>query len=131
MRERVRIRAIPPRTTLDVLREQKRGGISVSIGRLLPREPGQSSLGQNSEGFDVKDHVIRKPTQEKSSRPLITPEIEKITWQVEIIENYNSAGDLGLIVRFSGISFISKPVFERSRHDYGPDSSVFYSPCRV
>ena len=48
--------------------------------------------------------------------------------QVEIVEDYNDAGGLGLIVHFSGISFASIPVFERSRHDYGPDSRVFYSP---
>lgn len=113
-----RIRSIPPRTTLDALREQER-----RRGRI-----GQSSLGQSSEGFDVKDHVFRKPTQERPSRSLVSSEIEGITWQVEILEGYNNAGDLGLIIQFSGISFVSKPVFERSRRDYGPDSRVFYCP---
>lgn len=116
MKEHFRIRAIPPRTTLDAFREQERGK------RLSPREPGQSS-----EGFDVKRHVFQKPITGESSRPLIAPENERITWQAEIIEGCNNAGDLGLIVQFSGISFASIPVFEKSRHDYGPDSSVFYS----
>lgn len=119
---------------LDVLREQegRRGriglkngfpGSSVSIGRLPPREPGQSP-GE----FNVKDRVFRKPTREKPSRPLIAPENEKIIRQVEIIENCNNTKDLGLIVQFSGISFVSTPVFEKSRHYYDQDSRVFYTP---
>ena len=129
-----RITSIPPRTTLDAFREQEGkkewtglekdfSGSSVSIGRLLPREPEQSS-----GGFNVKDHVSQKPTREKSSRPLIAPENERIMWQVEIIENCNNTGDLGLIVQFSGINFMSAPVFERSRRNYGPDSIVLYTP---
>lgn len=133
-----RIRSIPPRTTLGAFREQegRRGrirlddfsGSFVNIGRLPPREPGQGSLGKSSEEFDVKRHVFQKPTNEKSSRPLIAPENERIMWKVEIIENCNNAGDLGLIVQFSGINFISTTVFERSRRDYGPDSIVLYAP---
>lgn len=125
MKERFRIRSIPPRTTLDALREQKSS--SVSIGRLPPREPRQSRLEQGSGGFNVKDHVFQKPTQERPSRSLVSSEIERITWQVEIIEDCNSAGDLVLIAQFRGIGFGSTPVFEKSRVDYGADSSVFYS----
>jgi len=113
-----RIRSIPPRTTLDALREQegRRGRI------------GRGSLRQDNGGFNVEDHVFRKPAQERLSKTLVSPEIEKITWEVETIEDCNSTRDLGLIVRFSGISFMDTPVFGRSRHDYGPDSCVFYSP---
>ncbi len=103
MKER-RIRSIPRRTMRDVLREQKRNGFpgsSVSIGR-LPRE--------------------------KSSKPLVAPEDERIMWEVEIIEDHDGAGDLGLVIQFSDISFMNTPVFVKSRHDYGPDSRVFYSP---
>lgn len=139
MNER-RIRSRPARTMLDVLREQEKGkrligletgfpGSSVGIGRLPPKEPGQRSLEQNPGAFNVEDHVFRKPTKERPNKPLIVPETERITWQVEQMEDYNGQGDLGLIVQFSGIEFIT-PVFERSRHDYGPDSRVFYSPVR-
>ena len=130
-----RIRSIPPRTTLDALREQEggRGGIRssgsfVNIDRLPPKEPRQSTLEQNHGGFNVKDHVFQKPTREKSSRPLTAPENERITWQVEISENYNKTGDLGIIIQFSGVNFMSTPVFERSRRDYGPDNTIFYAP---
>ena len=137
MKERFRIRAIPPRTTLDAFREQEGGrgriglgdfsGSSVGIGRLLPRESGQSSSEQSSGGFNVKDHVFRKPVQEKPAKSLVSWEIEKITWQVEIIEDLNEAGEIGLIMQFSGINLASAPVFERSRRDYGPDNAVFYT----
>ena len=48
-------------------------------------------------------------------------------WKLEIIEDCNTAGVLGLIVQFSGINFIN-PVFIESKHDYGPDSIVSYAP---
>ena len=120
MKERIRIRSIPPRTTLDALREQE--------GRLPPREPRQSNLEQNSGGFNIKDHVFQKPTKEIPNKPLIVPEAEKITWEVEVHEDYDTQESLGVILRFPGIEFTNTPVFERSRHDYGPDSRVFYSP---
>lgn len=113
-----RIRSIPRRTILDVLREQEGGRGLI----------GQSSLEQSPEGFSVQDHVIRKPTGERPSGSLVAPENERITWQVDTIEDYNSAGDLGLVMQFSGISFMSPPIFVRSRDNYSPDSSVFYSP---
>lgn len=116
MKEPFRIRSIPPRTGLDVLRES---GSSVSIGRLPPKEHGQ--------GFDVKRHVFQKPTRERLSRPLTAPENREIMWQMEIHGDYNSAGDLGLVMQFSGIEFIN-PSFNKSGRDYGPDSSVFYAP---
>ena len=43
-------------------------------------------------------------------------------------ENYDTQESLGVILQFSGIEFTNAPVFERSRHDYGPGSRVFYSP---
>ena len=123
MREHFRIRSIPPRTTLDAVREQERGTgrIGFGAGSLGNSEP-------NPGEFDIKRHIFKKPTGEKSINPLVIPENQRIMWQVEIIEDYNNAGDLGLIVQFSGISFMSTFVFERSRHNYGSDSRVFYAP---
>ena len=108
MSEHFRIRSIPPRTTLDALRKQK--------GRLLSKEPGQRSFEQNSGGF-------REPITS-----LIILKAERITWEVEMYEGYATQGSLGVILRFSGIEFPEAPVFKKSRHDYGPDSRVFYSP---
>lgn len=73
-------------------------------------------------GFNIKDHVFQKPT-----KSLIIPRAERITWEVEVHEGYPSQERLSVILRFSGIEFTNAPVFERSKHDYGPDSRVFYS----
>ena len=135
MKERPRF----PRTAPDVLREQERKGISkgsggnplenfVRIGGLSSGRSWQDRLEQDAGGFNIEDHVFRKPTKEKPKNPLIVPEAGKITWEVEVHENYDSQGRLGVILQFSGIEFTDAPVFERSRHDYGPDSRVFYSP---
>lgn len=127
MKERFRIRSIPPQTMLDALRIQEGRNGLVGIGRLSPKEPRQRSLEQISEGFNVKNHVFRKPTKEKPNEPLIVPEAERITWKVEIHEDYDTQESLGVILQFSGIEFTNAPVFEKSRVDYGKDSSVFYS----
>ncbi len=87
MKEHFRIRSIPPRTTLNALRKQE--------GRLPSKEPRQRSLEQNPGGFNVKDHIFQKPTKEKPNRSLIIPEAERITWEVEIHEDYDAQGNLG------------------------------------
>jgi len=125
--ERFRIRTIPRRTSLDVARE--RG--SVRISGLSAGRYWQDRPEQNSGGFNIEDHVFRKSTKstkEKQNKPLIIPENERIAWEVEVHEDYDTQGRLGVILQFSEIEFTDTPVFERSRHDYGPDSRVFYSP---
>lgn len=134
-----RIRSIPLRTGLDVAREQERGGRSigpggnpsensVGIGGLSPGRSWQDRPEPDPGGFNVQDHVFRKPTKEKPKKPLIVPEARRITWEVEVHEDYDTQGRLGVILQFSGIEFTDAPVFERSRYDYSPDSRVFYSP---
>ena len=122
-----RIRSIPPKTMFTVLREQGRGKGSGRIGGF-----GAGSLGRsepNPGGFDIERHIFNKPTGERSTRPLIAPEDEGITMkEVEEQKDYDNHGSLGLVLQFSGISFTSTALFERSKHDYGPDSSVFYAP---
>jgi len=103
-------------------------GSSVSIGRLSPKEPRQSGLGQRTIGFNVEDHVFRKPAKEEPNKPLIVPEAERIIWKVEVHADCDAQGSLGVILQFFGIVFPSAPVFERSGRDYGFDSRVFYSP---
>lgn len=126
-----------PRTMRDVWNEQVDGrgqekglktsvlGFPVSIQSIdgsFPGESGQSSLEHTPEEFKVKDHVFRKP-----NKPLIVPEDERITWQVEVHEDYDTQGGMEVILQFSGIKFTNAPVFEKSRVDYGHDSSVFFS----
>lgn len=144
MKERL-IGSIPPRTTLDMLREQERGirlgfggnyplGNSVSIGRLTPESSWQQSPKQEPGSFNVKDHIFQKPAPEKPTESLISPEDERISWQIEVHEGLkaredsNGAGDLGLIIQFSGIKFMTPPIFNEGRRNYGPDTRVFYTP---
>lgn len=137
MRERIRIRSIPPRTALNILRKQggkeewtRRNGFSdssVSIGRLPAKKIEQKSLEQDFGEFKIEDHVFRKPAKEKSNKSLIIPEAERINWQVEVHDNYDAQGNLGVILQFSGIEFINGSVFEKSRANYGQNSRVFFS----
>jgi len=124
---------------VDVLREQERRGISIGfggnplgnfvrIGGLSPGQSWQDRQELDHGGFNVQNHVFRRPTGEKPKKPLIVLEAGKITWEVEVHENYDTQNGLGVILRFSGIEFADDPVFERSRYDYGPDSRVFFSP---
>lgn len=119
MREHFRrIRSIPPRTALDAVRKQE--------DRLPPKEPGQGNFEQNPGGFNVRDHVFRKPTKEDLTGSLIIPEAERITWKAEIVEDCNSNGDLGIILQFAGIE-LAGTSFLRGKRNYGPDSAVFYA----
>jgi len=78
-------------------------------------------------GGRVRSPDIRKRTDshQRIAHPEIE-EIEKITWEAEVHENYNGQEDLGLILEFSGIRLTDAP-FEKSRVNYEPDSSVFHS----
>lgn len=102
-------------------------GTSLRIGGLGTGVPRQSRSGRE-HSFDVRPYVSQEPTRKRPSRLSVAPEKERIMCQVEIHEGYNSEGDLGLVIQFSGINFTEPSVFRRSRRYYGPDSSVFYSP---
>lgn len=123
MRKRVRIRSIPAQTALNVLRKQKeeltrlKNGFSdssVSIGRLPAKKIEQKSLEQDFGEFKIEDHVFRKPAKEKSNKSLIIPEAERINWQVEVHDNYDAQGNLGVILQFSGIEFINGSVLKKA-----------------
>jgi len=136
--EHFRIRSIPPRTGLDALRERRSiesgrgsGGnplsSSLRIGGFSLGQSLQRRLEQDPGGFNVKDHVFRKPTKEKPKKSLIIPGAERITWEVEVHEDCGAQGSLRVIMQFSGIGFTNAPVFEKSRVDYGQNSRVFFS----
>lgn len=134
MREH-RIRSIPPRTSLDVLRERRPiGSGMIPLGKLVSTDGLSSGRSwhdrpePNHGGFNVQDHVFRKPTGEKSNEPFTILEGGKIKWKKEVCEDYGVEKGLKVILEFSGIELPNDPVFERSRRDYGQDSRVFYSP---
>lgn len=122
------IRSIPPKTSLDVLR----GGVTIRINggslpggaRRVSREP---TAGESDWSQTVAKHVFQKPPIRKKARPEPLYERErKIEWEVEVIEDYNGKGDLGIILQFAGIE-LSKASFLRSRHNK-PDCPIFYIP---
>lgn len=137
MRERIRIRSM-----VDVLREQERRGRSIRSGGNPLRNSvgiGGLSTGQSwhnrpepdSGGFNVQDHVFKKPTAERRPMKFLSPpEIGRIIWEIEVHEDYDPQGRLRVILQFSGIEFTDASVFERSKRDYGPDGRVFYSPVK-
>lgn len=124
-----RITSIPQRTPLDVLRGR---GVTIRIGggsllggvRRIPRE---STAGEPDWSQIVAKHVFQKPPGRENARPKPLDERDgKIEWEVEVIEDYNGKGDMGIILQFAGIG-LTKVSFLRSRHNR-LDSPVFYIP---
>ena len=124
-----KIRSIPPKTSLDVLR----GGVTIRIGggnllggaRRVPREP---TIGEQDWSKIVAKQVFQKPPIGKKTKPESLYESDgKIEWEVEVIEDYNGKGDLGIILQFAGIG-LTEASFLRGRYYYGPDTTLFYSP---
>lgn len=122
-----RIRSIPPGTRIRIYPVD----ISVSKER---RQTEESWLAEQPErdqkAYDVQDHVFKKEIQKRPQIPLIVPEAKRIMSRMEIYEGYNSAGDLALVMQFDGIGFMNRPVFTKSRRDYGPNCRVFYTSLR-
>lgn len=132
-----KLRSIPPRTFRNVWRERgnqptlkvnsiEPAGVSfrgTRIGGTGQEQPRQTKAEQEW----VNKHVFRKPIAEKL-KVCITPyEDERIEWQTEIIEDYNTRGDLGIILQFIGID-LTHASFVKSNRNYGPNSVVVYSP---
>lgn len=122
-----RITSIPPRTSLDVLR----GRVAIRIGggslfggtRRVSQEP---IAGETDWSKIVAKHVFQKPPRQERARPEPHYEGDKIKLEMEVMEDYNNKGDLGIILQFPGIGFTREP-FSKSRHDK-TDSPVFYIP---
>jgi len=131
--EHPRLGSIPQQTMRDVWKEQARERASLQIS-INPLKTDRLTFGQTqpdtsleSSDFDISRHIFRKPSGEKTYKPLIVPEPERITWEVEVHGDYETQGSLGLILQFSGIDFTNAPVFIKSKVNYGQDSSAFYS----
>lgn len=142
MRERFR-GSIPRQTMLDVLRKQGKASIGfgngslgnlVDVGRLPSTKTSWQRRPETTpRSFNVKDHVFSRPTPEKPPRSLIPQEDGRIGWLVEaheglkVHEDSNGAGNLGIIIQFSGIRFEDPTVFHKSRLNFGADNKVFYT----
>lgn len=123
-----KIRSIPPRTFLDVLRGKVAAGIgreslSGGVGR-VSREP---AVRESNPSQTVDRYVFKNPGKRRKTRP--EPFYEsggKIECDAEVMEDYNGKGGLGIILQFAGIRF-TQATFLRSRHNR-PDNPVFYIP---
>lgn len=127
-----KIRSIPPHTMMYpsvALRP-----ITIGIGRGLgnaSRIPQRGARAEAAPDWNVEKYVYHKPQKrEKPRHPFLYQEDGRITWSAEIVEDYDIAGDLGVILEFAGIKGLTRVSFLRGRRDYGPDTTVFYSQIR-
>src|SRR3989344_1736379 len=121
-----RIRSIPPKTSLDVLR----GGITIRIGggsllgdaRRVSRVPTSIETDWSKE---AAKHVFQKSPGREKARPELSYKWDgKIKWETEVMEDYDGKGGLGIISQFDGVKLTNVP-FLRSRHNK-PERPVFY-----
>lgn len=70
----------------------------------------------------VDEQTLKKPTIQAK----LHENEEKISCDMEVVENYNVQGDLGIFLEFKGIGPVR--AFLRGRRDYGPDTTLFYAP---
>ncbi len=110
--ERPHLRSIPPRTRPRV------------DGRINPPswQQGETNWGQVVQ----RENVFRKPPPNGSKMPEADAG-RKISLSTETMDEWNSKGDLGVILSFNGLN-LNKVDFRRGVGDYGPDSAVFYTP---
>lgn len=106
---------IPPRTSLDVLRQ--RSGLS-GLTRIQQSTPVEEDWRR---GLDR--HVFKQPA-EKQTRTITHEGNGKITWETEVHEDYNGRGDLGVVMQLRGLSFNQQVPFQLSREKWGPDCYV-------
>ena len=129
MRQERRLRSIPPLGSIPpgirgeiTIHTGKRGSLG-NIGGLKPRESWRTEE-QDWERIVAK-HVYQKPPREKPKTVRIAYE-ERIRWMVDIVENYDVAGELRLKLQFPGID-LTQAHFKRGRKSYGPECVAFYS----
>lgn len=120
------VRSIPPITSTGSQRRKVRRistmpiGGTISIGR-----PTTSRNIRREEPWDISRHEYKRPKKVQTF-PVYEPRIGLTS---NIIEDYNGDGDLGVLLQFSGISFL-RDAFSKSKRDYGQNSCVYYTSVR-
>jgi len=122
---------IPPITSTGRRRKKNSTGLldsflQISIGSPMARRGGNPFNTEKTEGYsgDISKHVYKK-TKPKPTRTIhYEPKIKCIT---EVIEDFNSKGDLGVILQFTGFKFL-KNIFTQNRKDYDSNSCVYSTP---
>lgn len=123
-----KIRSIPPRTSLDVLR-----GLQIQIGGgSFSGGTRRASPGPTAEETDwsktVAQQVFQRPPRRNNVRSEpIHGRYGKIEWETEVNQDYDGKGNLGIILQFAGIGLPNAP-FQKGRPNYyGQDVTLFYS----
>lgn len=127
------VRSIPPITATGSERRKKPARLQglghMSLGRYLAERRGEGfggGMGSMQGGsYDISQHVVKK----SKIKPKITavnydPKIECIS---DVIEDYNSEGDLGVVLDFKGLEFLSD-TFNKSKKYSGEDACVYFTP---
>lgn len=123
------LRSIPPITSTGNKRRKdpaRLDGLAhMSLGRYIAERRGSSFSTGNIErdSWDISKHIYKKPERKPTRTIRYEPKIECIT---DVIEDFNSDGDLGVILQFRGLEFLSD-TFTKSKRDYGSNSCVYYA----
>ncbi len=124
------LRSIPPITSTGNRRRKdpaRLDGLAhMSLGRYIAERRGSSFSTGNIErdSWDISKHIYKKPERKPTRTIRYEPKIECIT---DVIEDFNSDGDLGVILQFRGLKFLSD-TFTKSKRDHGSNSCVYYMP---
>ena len=128
------LRSIPPITSTGNKRRKEPARLDglahMSLGRYIAERRGSSfgmgSMERDSEdSWDVSKHIYNKKPERKPARTICyEPKIKCIT---DVIEDFNSDRDLGVILQFRGFKFLSN-TFAKGKKDYGSNSCVYFIP---
>lgn len=120
------VRSIPPITATGNQRRKKPARLQglghMSLGRYLAERRG--SIGPESS-YDISQHIVKKSiSKPKTTTTNYKPKIECIS---DVIEDCNIDRDLGVILDFRGLNFLSD-TFTKSRKYSGQDACVYSTP---
>lgn len=93
-------------------------------GMMRPKSEGENYDPQNS--WDISKHVYKKPKRIHPATTIIPdePKIERIS---DISVDYNSDGDLGVILEFKGLNFLEGTFTKNGNYD-GQNGHVYSTP---
>lgn len=126
------VRSIPPITATGKERRKKPARLQglghMSLGRYLAGRRGEGfggGTGFQGSSYDISQHEVKKAKNRPRTTTLrYEPKIECIS---DVIDDYNSEGDLGVVLEFKGLEFLSD-TFTKSKKYSGEDSCAYFAP---
>lgn len=124
------VRSIPPITATGSERRKKPARLQglghMSLGRYLAERRGEGfggGTGFQGSSYDISQHVVKKAKNKPRTTTIrYEPKIECIS---DVIEGYNSDGDLGIILEFKGLNFLNEDFTKKLS---GKNECVYHSP---